>query len=67
MNATIDPKTAPPRSHRSDDVADPTNEIEERAFRLRSGLTLNSRVELRRSAESLRPDNWRSTDDAEQR
>src|ERR1017187_6803874 len=40
-------------AHGRDDVANPVNEIQERAFRLRPGLTLNRYVWLRSSAEIL--------------
>src|ERR1700679_621824 len=39
--------------HWSDDVANPVNEVQERAFRLRPGLTLDRNVDLRRSAKIL--------------
>ena len=38
---------------RSDDVADPVNQVEERAFRLRSSLPLNSHVYLWSRAQIL--------------
>ncbi len=41
------------RPHWSDDVANPVNEVQERAFRLRPGLTLDRNVDLRRSAKIL--------------
>ncbi len=39
--------------HWSDDIANPVNEVQERAFRLRPGLTLDRNVDLRRSAKIL--------------
>src|SRR5215471_2526629 len=42
-------------SDRCDNIADPVNEVEKRAFRLRSRLTLDSHTELRRCTQSLRP------------
>jgi len=39
--------------HWSDDVANPVNEVQERAFRLRPGLTLDRNVDLRRRAKVL--------------
>ena len=39
--------------HWSDDVANPVNEVQERAFRLRPGLTLDRNVDLRRCAKVL--------------
>src|SRR5206468_10040034 len=41
------------RSHRGDHVADPVDEIQERSFRLRSGLTLDGHVGLRGGTEVL--------------
>src|SRR5581483_3664895 len=41
------------RAHGSDDVANPVNEVEERAFRLRPGLTLDRDICLRRGAKVL--------------
>ena len=40
-------------AHGSDDVADPVDEVKERAFRLRSGLTLYRDICLRRGAKVL--------------
>src|SRR5579872_2224550 len=41
------------RAHGSDDVANPVHEVEERAFRLRPGLTLYRDICLRRGAKVL--------------
>ena len=40
-------------ANRRDDVADPVDEVEKRAFRLSTGLTLDGDVRLRRRAEVL--------------
>jgi hypothetical protein len=54
MNATIDPKTAPPAPTGATTLPIQLTKLKKRALGLRSGLSLNSDTELRGCAQSLR-------------